>query len=219
MPSDRSGAAILDLLERHAAIQREGCRLLERLVERRTVPGETAITEEEIGAWERAGRKTARELRNRIYATSVTPIDAEDLRALMERLEELGRGIQATARGLTTCGITLPSSGAVGLVRLLARGSQELAEGVALLRDLGNRERILDRCDRIDRMAEDAKRLVDDSLAALFESPRRSVADVIGLKDVYEHIAASARCCRDAADVVRRILARNAWGRAAPFRP
>jgi uncharacterized protein Yka (UPF0111/DUF47 family) len=80
---------------------------------------------------------------------------------------------------------------------------------VPLLRDMKNSRRIAEKCIAINTQENEADRLMQAALTALFKDPGDPL-EVIKWKDLYEKIEAATDRCEDVANVLDTIVLKHA---------
>jgi len=86
------------------------------------------------------------------------------------------------------------------------RGAEEVAVGVAMLRDLSNSEAIIRQCAKINQLENDADQVMRDALNHLFNGEPKDPLEVIKWKDIYEHLELATDKCEDVANIIESVL-------------
>jgi uncharacterized protein Yka (UPF0111/DUF47 family) len=142
----------------------------------------------------------------RLNKSFITPLDREDIYELTGRLDDILDYIDAVAKRLVTFKIATVTPHAIELGRILVRGAEETAVGVALLRDLSNSEAIIRQCAKINQLENDADQVMRDALNDLFDGGAREPVEIIKWKDLYEHLEVATDKCEDVANILETVL-------------
>lgn len=157
---------------------------------------------------EHEGDITTHEIMERLNSTFVTPIDAEDIRALASTLDDVLDYIEATADRMVLYEVGAPAPYMSELVRILEAAAQEIVKCVSGLHDLRRPRRLLDHCIEINRLENDGDRASRRALAELFRSA--SPMDAIKWKEIYEHVEMAIDKCEDIANIIESVVVKYA---------
>ena len=142
----------------------------------------------------------------RLNKSFITPLDREDIFELTSRLDDVLDYIDAVAKRLVTFKISTVSSHAIELGRIIVRGAEETAAGIAMLRDLSKSEAIIRQCAKINQLENDADQVMRDALNDLFNGGAKDPLEVIKWKDLYEHLEVATDKCEDVANILESVL-------------
>jgi uncharacterized protein Yka (UPF0111/DUF47 family) len=98
---------------------------------------------------------------------------------------------------------------AIALVDTLERAIEEVAKGVAGLRNLKNSRSILDICVEINRLENEGDRIYRNAQSVLFNTPSDPI-EIIKWKDIYETLEDAVDACEDVANILEGIVLENA---------
>jgi hypothetical protein len=138
--------------------------------------------------------------------TFVTPLDREDLYALTRALDDVLGLVGTSAERLDVFQIEAPTAYMVELSRIIVRCSEEIRQGVFLLRHLRHGEPLMRLCTKIQGLENDADRVLHDALSALFQEHRADPLEVIKWKDIYENLEMATDRCADVADILQNVV-------------
>jgi predicted phosphate transport protein (TIGR00153 family) len=195
-----------DMLGAQAAVVVKGAKLLNSCLESHTSLEAISQASKEIHEIEHEGDEIVHQLLARINKSFITPLDREDLYELTVRLDDVLDFIDAVAKRLVTFKISEPTPQALELSRIIVRSSEEVQEGISLLRDLKNPSRILRQCEKINQLENEADQVMREALNGLFNGVPRDVIDVIKWKDLYEHLEVATDKCEDVANIIEAVL-------------
>jgi hypothetical protein len=192
------------LFEQQGANIVASARLLAQLVEDYADAKAKAQKVEEL---EHAGDSLTHELVRRLNTTFVTPIDREDIYALSSRLDDVLDLIDAVADRLLLFKIAAPTDGCVAMARIIVKAAEETDRAVHCLRTLSPFYH--KHCIEVNRLENEADRLLRNRLAALFEEGADAI-EVIKWKELYELMEAVTDRCEDVVNVIEGIVLKMA---------
>ena len=193
-----------DLFEQQAAHIVSAARVLEELT---LEYGSAKAKAEQIKDLEHAGDTVTHEIVRRLNTTFVTPIDREDIYALACRLDDVLDLIDAVADRLLLYKIDTPTEGCIAMAKIIVKTAEETDRAVHCLRTLSplyHKHAV-----EVNRLENDADRLLRDQLAALFEGSKDAI-DVIKWKELYETMEAVTDRCEDVVNVIEGIVLKMA---------
>ena len=105
--------------------------------------------------------------------------------------------------------ISLNLIAAFGLAAYCIRRDRGLAKSVSLaVQALEKNEKLIDHCIDINRLENEADRLLRSTIADLFNKEKDCIV-LIKLKEVYELLEATTDRCEDVADVLQNVVVKN----------
>jgi predicted phosphate transport protein (TIGR00153 family) len=162
---------------------------------------------EHIKDIEHAGDTLTHEIVRRLNTTFVTPFDREDIYALASRLDDVLDLIDAVADRLLIYKIDRVTDGAVAMAKIIVKTAEETDRAVRCLRTLSafyHKHAV-----EVNRLENEADRLLRDELAALFEGTHDAI-EVIKWKELYETMEAVTDRCEDVVNVIEGIVLKMA---------
>src|SRR5215813_4133749 len=150
---------------------------------------------ERVKDLEHAGDTLTHEIVRRLNTTFVTPIDREDIYALGSRLDDVLDLIDAA------------TDGSVAMAKIIVKTAEETDRAVRCLRTLSpfyHKHAV-----EVNRLENEADRLLRDQLAALFEGTKDAI-EVIKWKELYETMEAVTDRCEDVVNVIEGIVLKMA---------
>ena len=193
-----------DLFEQQAAHIVSASHVLEELT---LEYGSAKAKAEQIKDLEHAGDTVTHEIVRRLNTTFVTPIDREDIYALACRLDDVLDLIDAVADRLLLYKIDTPTEGCIAMAKIIVKTAEETGRAVHCLRTLSpfyHKHAV-----EVNRLENEADRLLRDQLAALFEGSKDAI-DVIKWKELYETMEAVTDRCEDVVNVIEGIVLKMA---------
>ena len=192
-----------DLFEQQAVNIVAASRTLEELV--LDYPNAKAKVER-IQELEHAGDTLTHELVKRLNTTFITPIDREDIYALACRLDDVLDLIDAVADRLLVYKINKPTEGCVDMAKVIVKTAEATDRAVRCLRTLSPFYH--KHCIEVNRLENEADRLLRDLLAGLFEGT--DPIEIIKWKELYETMESVTDRCEDVVNVIEGIVLKMA---------
>jgi predicted phosphate transport protein (TIGR00153 family) len=193
-----------ELFEQQAGNIMTASRVLEELT---LDYGDAKAKAELIKDIEHAGDTVTHEIVRRLNTTFVTPIDREDIYALASRLDDVLDLIDAVADRLLVYKIERPTDGAIAMAKIIVKTADETDRAVRCLRTLSPSYH--KHAVEVNRLENEADRLLRDQLAALFEGARDAI-EVIKWKELYETMESVTDRCEDVVNVIEGIVLKMA---------
>ena len=160
---------------------------------------------EQLIACERRGDDLLEAIRGRLRQAIVPPLDAEDIQALADHVDDVVDEIEATGEMLALHHITEPLPEMLELADLLVKSADAT---VALLAKVAKPRTLAPELEAIDRLESEADRVYRRSVARLF-SGELAAFEVIKLKDVVKGIEASINKIEKLSDVIATIAVKQ----------
>ncbi len=162
----------------------------------------------EIADLEHTGDSLIHQVMDKLNRTFVTPLDAEDIRAIASRLDDVIDYTQAAAERLVLYQVTSPLVGGAKLTSVLVQTAKEVHQVVAKLRDLSQRREILEHCIEINRLENVGDKIYREALGDLFR--QGDVLELIRWKEIFEQIEQAIDQCEDLADIIESVIVKHA---------
>jgi uncharacterized protein Yka (UPF0111/DUF47 family) len=195
------GKVFFDLFERHAGKTLEAARLLQAMLKH---PVDLSDQARRIKEVEHEGDVITHRAVETLHLTFVTPIDRGDIHRLISRLDDVLDLIDATAERVWLYGIDVTDRDACDLADTLVNAVSEVSRAMVGLRDLKNRDALLQVCMEINRYENEGDTLLRRAVARLFQDSKEPLA-VIKWKDIYEFLEDAIDRCEDVANVVEGV--------------
>lgn len=201
LPRDEN---FFDLFEQQAGHIVSASRVLEELT--LDYPSAQAKVQQ-IRDLEHAGDAITHEVVRRLNTTFVTPIDREDIYALASCLDDVLDLIDAVADRLLLYKIKAPTDGCIAMGKIIVKTAEETDRAVRCLRTLSQEYR--KHSIEVNRLENEADRLLRDELAALFEGGTDAI-EIIKWKELYETMESVTDRCEDVLNVIEGITLKMA---------
>ncbi|MES2201074.1 MAG: DUF47 domain-containing protein [candidate division FCPU426 bacterium] len=144
-----------------------------------------------------------------LHQTFITPIDRDQIHALITHMDDVVDLIHGAARRLVLYEVSAPTPALIELAKTLLRSVTEMQSAVRFLRDLKNASTTLRCCVEINKLENEGDALRDAAIAALFKDEKNAV-EVLKWKEIYESVETALDCCEDVANVIEGVVLENA---------
>jgi predicted phosphate transport protein (TIGR00153 family) len=170
--------------------------------------GATDIKAKEIYEAEQEGDMLTHEVMRRLNKTFLTPVDREDIHALVGRIDDVLDLIWASADRAVLFKLDTPMPEAIELSKTLLETTEFITKAVGCLKDK-KYSYIQEYCIEINRLENRGDRIFREALAKLFEVEKDPI-HVIKWKEIYEHLEDATDTCEDVADILESIVLKHA---------
>jgi uncharacterized protein len=191
-----------DLFAEQSTSLNEGARLLRSILED---PSDLEKRVEQMQSIEHDGDKATHAIIMKLNQSFITPFDREDIHRLASSLDDVLDFVNAAAVRLVMYKISQPPAAAAELAGIIVLQAEELAQGVSLLEKNG---KVLQHCDEINRLEDEADNVSRKAIAALFEYEKDPI-QLIKMKELYEVLEVATDKAEDAANVLEAIVLKS----------
>lgn len=195
------------LIEQQAAICVEAAALLENILTEYSAAG-MAVRRVEMHAVERRADGICHDIRNRLSAAFITPIDQEDILHLAQLLDDVTDALDEVALECYMFRLAELPAGAPAFAGLTHRCVGKLCEAAIELRNFrssGRLRALLAEVNTLEEQADDAYATAIHDLFAEDAAPRTLIAG----KAIIDCMEACCDLCGHAADVMDQIIIKN----------
>lgn len=195
------------LIEQQAAICVEAAALLENILTEYSAAG-MAVRRVETHAVERRADGICHDIRNRLSAAFITPIDQEDILHLAQLLDDVTDALDEVALECYMFRLAELPAGAPAFAGLTHRCVGKLCEAAIELRNFrssGRLRALLAEVNTLEEQADDAYATAIHDLFAEDAAPRTLIAG----KAIFDCMEACCDLCGHAADVMDQIIIKN----------
>ncbi|MDD2690258.1 MAG: DUF47 domain-containing protein [Simplicispira sp.] len=200
-----------EMFNQHADRIVEAARAFEQLVAHY---GDLNLREkygQEVDAAEAAADRVTHEVNKAVHKTFITPIDREQIHSLINAMDDVADLIQDSAETMALYDIHHMTEEITRLTDLSVKCCERLRDAVKLLDKLADpatAEAALKTCEEIDRLENDADRVLRSAMSKLFrEEP--DVRELIKHKAIYELLETITDKCEDVANLIEGIVLEN----------
>jgi predicted phosphate transport protein (TIGR00153 family) len=161
----------------------------------------------EIEEIEHKGDTITHDVVKKLNTTFITPIEREDILALVSSLDDIIDLIHAAATRITLYKITEPTPQAKELGFLILKSVRELNRGIS---HMGKKmDGVYEHCVEVNSLENEADRVCRDAIAYLFEHEKDPIT-ILKWKEIYETLETATDRCEDAANVLEGVALKNA---------
>lgn len=162
----------------------------------------------EIHDAEQEGDMLTHEVMRRLNKTFITPLDREDIHALISRLDDVLDLIWASTDRAVLFKLNNPLPEAVELSKTLHETTEIITKAINCLKDK-KYSYIQEYCIEINRLENRGDRIFREALVKLFDNIKDPIL-VIKWKEVYEHLEDASDACEDVANILEGIVLKHA---------
>lgn len=167
------------------------------------------IKAKEIYESEQEGDMLTHEVMRKLNKTFLTPVDREDIHALVCRIDDVVDLIWASADRAVLFKLNSAPPEAVDLCKTLHETTEFITKAIGCLKDK-KYSYIQEYCIEINRLENRADRIFREALVKLFDNHINDPILVIKWKEVYEHLEDATDKCEDVANVLESIVLKHA---------
>ena len=165
-----------------------------------------AKASEQIKAIESRGDEITHDIFTRLNQTFITPLDPEDIQALSVSLDNVLDGIEDAAHRMVAYQLDPMTPTTLELCEIVKQCASSLQKAFEMLDK--KKDRVMEHCIEINRLENEADRLVRKAVADLFINEKDPIA-IIKLKEVYDFLEATTDYCEDVADTLQTVVVKN----------
>ncbi|MCX5830864.1 MAG: DUF47 family protein [Deltaproteobacteria bacterium] len=194
-----------DLFEELAAKIEEGVKFFLAMVEKYEYSDEDIARLKQI---EHEADSITHKTYEKMHKTFLTPLDREDIYALVNKMDSVIDMIEASAMRLNLYKVKRPSEAIILLARILDKAVQKIIIIVHGMRDMKNARMILDACVEVNTLENDGDVVLRTTIAELFEK-EKDVFELIKWKEIYERLEEAIDVCEDVSNIAEGIVLKN----------
>jgi uncharacterized protein Yka (UPF0111/DUF47 family) len=184
----------------------EGARLLHQLLSDYTnVESRVA----QITEVEHHGDFIVHETMDLLSRTFITPLDSDEIRALIGKMDDVVDYVEAAADALVLYKVEQPIPEAEHLARLLLQMAEQIVVAIPLIADKKTLPSVHSYTVEINRLENEADRVLRMGLARLVEE-RGDWFELFRWKEILQLIEDATDRCEDVADVLGVVVQKNA---------
>ncbi len=155
--------------------------------------------------------RVTQEVNRAIHVTFITPIDRDQIHALINTMDDVADLIQDSAETMALYDVQVMTEEITRLTDLSLKCCERLRHAVSLLPRIAEpatMEAALKTCEEIDQLEGDADRVMRMAMSKLFRDCT-DVRELIKLKAIYELLETITDRCEDVANVIEGIILEN----------
>jgi predicted phosphate transport protein (TIGR00153 family) len=166
------------------------------------------IKTKEIYEAEQEGDMITHEVMRNLNKTFLTPVDREDIHALVNGLDDVLDLIWASADRAMLFKLDTPMPEAIEMSKTLHETTEFITKAIGALKEK-KYSYIQEYCIEINRLENRGDRIFREALVKLFDNIKDPIM-VIKWKEVYEHLEEASDTCEDVADILEGIVLKHA---------
>ncbi len=144
----------------------------------------------------------------KMHTTFPTPIDREDIYALVNKMDSILDMTEASAIRMSLYKIKAPKEELIQQAKLLNEATAKVKQVVRGLRDMKNAKMILDACIEINTLENAGDQILRSTMANLFER-EKDPFELIKWKEIFERFEEAMDVCEDVSNIVEGIVLKN----------
>jgi predicted phosphate transport protein (TIGR00153 family) len=199
-------AVFFDAFSNHASKSVAASRLLSQMLKNL---GESKDFAHKITVLEDEGDKITHACVAALHQTWITPLDREEIHALVTRLDDVLDSIEAASERVVIFEITEATEECHELCTALEKSCEAMQSAVDSLRDLKAPKKILDLCIEINRRENEADVLYRKGLARLYNGSSDPLM-VMKWRDIYDYLEIATDRCEDVANIIEGVVLEHA---------
>jgi hypothetical protein len=145
----------------------------------------------------------------RMHKTFLTPIDREDIYALVNKMDSIMDVIEATAIRIHMYKVKKPDDEIIKQAEILFQAIQKIKGIVHGLRNMKNSKMILDGCVEINTLENAGDVVLRTIITDLFIKEKDAI-ELIKWKEIFERIEEAIDVCEDVSNIIEGIVLKHA---------
>lgn len=200
-----------ELFNQHAERIVEAAQAFQLLVRHYADPQLRAKYNEQVDQAERAADRVTHEVTRLIHTTFITPIDREQIHALINMMDDVADLLQDCAEAMALYDVRHMTEAMERLTDLSVLCCRRVQQAVNLLEkvaDESTAQAAIRACEEIDQLESDADHVLRSAMSKLFRD-EPDVRELIKLKAIYELLETITDKCEDVANQIEGIVLEN----------
>lgn len=145
----------------------------------------------------------------KMHKTFLTPIDREDIYALVNKMDSIMDVIEATAIRIHLYKVKKPADEIIKQAEILNEAIKIIKGVVHAMRNMKNSEMILNHCVEINTLENAGDVVLRTIMADLFENEKDAI-ELIKWKDIFQLLEEAIDVCEDVSNIVEGIVLKHA---------
>ena len=145
----------------------------------------------------------------RMHKTFLTPLDREDIYALVNKMDDILDAIEGTAIRLHMYKVKRPDDEIIKQAEILFRAIKKIKIVVYGLRHMKNSQMILDGCVEIHTLENEGDVLLRTIITDLFIKETDAI-ELLKWKEIFERLESAIDLCESVSNIVGGIVLKNA---------
>jgi predicted phosphate transport protein (TIGR00153 family) len=145
----------------------------------------------------------------KMHKTFLTPIDREDIYALVNKMDSILDMIEASAARMSLYKVKVPAKEIIEQAKILNKSIKKVKYIVHAMRNMKNAKMIIDSCVEINTLENEGDIIMRMTMTRLFEQEKDPI-ELIKWKEIFERIEEAIDVCEDVANIVEGIVLKHA---------
>ena len=145
----------------------------------------------------------------KMHTTFLTPIDREDIYALVNKMDSIMDVIEATAVRIHLYKVKKPDDQIIKQAKILNEAITKVKGIIHAMRNMKNSKMILDGCVEINTLENAGDIVLRTIMANLFENEKDAI-ELIKWKDIFQLLEEGIDVCEDVSNIVEGIVLKHA---------
>jgi predicted phosphate transport protein (TIGR00153 family) len=170
---------------------------------------EAKVYADKIKELEHEADRITHECVAQLHQTWITPLDREEIHALVTHLDDVLDSIEAASERIVLFQIREATEESRELCRALVASCEAMKKAVDSLRDLKQPQKILDLCVEINRHENTADAVYRLGIARLYNGSSDPLI-VMKWRDIYDYLEIATDRCEDVANIIEGVVLEHA---------
>ena len=144
----------------------------------------------------------------KMHKTFLTPIDREDIYALVNKMDSIMDVIEATAIRIHLYKVKKPDDEIIKQAKILNEAIKKIKGIIHGLRNMKNSKMILDGCVEINTLENAGDVVLRTIMANLFETEKDAI-ELIKWKDIFQLLEEAIDVCEDVSNIMEGIVLKH----------
>jgi len=145
----------------------------------------------------------------KMHKTFLTPIDREDIYALVNKMDSIMDVIEATAVRVHLYKVKKPADEIIKQAQILSDAIKKVKSIIQAMRNMKNSEMILAGCVEINTLENAGDVVLRTIMANLFENEKDAI-ELVKWKDIFQLLEEAIDVCEDVSNIVEGIVLKHA---------
>jgi hypothetical protein len=164
----------------------------------------------ELKGFEHEGDQITRKIFEALNLTFITPLDREDIRALVSDLDDIVDHLESVAQYLVIFELSESPEALRQFAKILVSMAEEIQQVTGLVWNLSNEKKIQQSIVRISDLENQGDALYNTVIADLFKGMCKDSLEIMKWKEVYDGLEAACDDCKEYTHVLGNIVIKNA---------
>jgi predicted phosphate transport protein (TIGR00153 family) len=145
----------------------------------------------------------------KMHKTFLTPIDREDIYALVNKMDSILDMVEASAARMSLYKVKVPAKEIIDQAKILNKAIKKVKYIVHAMKNMKNAKMIMDACVEINTLENEGDIVMRMIMTRLFEQEKDPI-ELIKWKEIFERIEEAIDVCEDVANIVEGIVLKHA---------